>query len=45
MPLFCFWGRDPPERKCRFRILTVVVIFSSMIVFWAAITKGAELET
>jgi hypothetical protein len=34
-----------PERKCRFRILTVVVIFGSMIVFWAAITTGAELET
>jgi len=29
MPPFCFWGVIRPERRCRFRILTVVVIFGS----------------
>jgi hypothetical protein len=29
MPLFCFWGRDPPRKKMQISILTVVVIFGS----------------
>jgi hypothetical protein len=45
MPPACFWGRDPPRKKMQIRILTVVVIFGAMIVFWAAITTGAELKT
>jgi hypothetical protein len=45
MPPFCFGGVIRPKKRCRSRILTVVVIFGSYDRFLAATTTGAELKT